>query len=86
MSSEEISNLGNESRTFAPSAAFAAQANAKPSLYTEANSDYVKKSKLDKVLLAKKFLESYKDKKSISLNNVTTDNITKLFDNIESKF
>ena len=54
--------------------------------FTEANSDYVKKSKLDKVLLAKKFLESYKDKKSISLNNVTTDNITKLFDNIESKF
>jgi acetyl-CoA synthetase len=40
MSSEEISNLGNESRTFAPSAAFAAQANAKLSLYTEADSDY----------------------------------------------
>jgi len=40
MSSEEISNLGNENRTFAPAASFTAQANATPDLYTEANADY----------------------------------------------
>jgi acetyl-CoA synthetase len=40
MSSEEISNLGNENRTFAPSAAFTAAANATPDLYTEADADY----------------------------------------------
>jgi len=40
MSSEEISNLGTESRTFPPSAAFAAQANAQPSLYDEAGTDH----------------------------------------------
>jgi len=40
MSSEEISNLGNENRTFAPSPAFTAQANATAALYAEADSDY----------------------------------------------
>ena len=40
MSTEEISNLGHEGRLFAPSAAFAAQANAKPDLYAEADADY----------------------------------------------
>ncbi len=37
--SDSISNLGSESRTFAPSAAFAAQANAQSNLYTEAATD-----------------------------------------------
>jgi acetyl-CoA synthetase len=40
MSNEEISNLGSEDRTFAPSPAFTAQANATPDLYDEAASDY----------------------------------------------
>ena len=40
MSKEEISNLGNENRRFPPSAAFAGQANAKPSLYDEADADH----------------------------------------------
>ena len=40
MSSEEISNLGNENRTFAPSASFTAAANATPDLYTEGDADY----------------------------------------------
>ncbi len=40
MSTEEISNLGHEGRHFAPSASFAAQANAKVELYDEATHDY----------------------------------------------
>jgi acetyl-CoA synthetase len=40
MSNEEISNLGSEDRTFAPSPAFTAQANATTDLYDEAASDY----------------------------------------------
>ena len=39
-SHESIDNLGHESRTFAPSAEFAAQANAKPDLYAKADADY----------------------------------------------
>ncbi len=41
MSSETLDNLSSESRTFAPSPEFAAQANAQPSLYTEAEQDGV---------------------------------------------
>ncbi len=37
MSSETLDNLSSENRTFAPSPEFAAQANAKPTLYTEAD-------------------------------------------------
>ena len=40
MTTEEISNLGNENRHFPPTAAFAAQANAQPSLYDEAAADH----------------------------------------------
>ncbi len=54
--------------------------------YTESNSEYVKKSKLDKVLLAKKFLETCQNETPISLDTITKDNLTNLFENIESKF
>jgi acetyl-CoA synthetase len=37
MSSETLDNLSSENRTFAPSPEFAAQANAKPTLYAEAD-------------------------------------------------
>jgi len=36
---ESLENLLSEERTFAPSAEFAAQANAKPALYDEAEKD-----------------------------------------------
>ena len=39
MTEDSLSNLSHESRTFAPSAEFAAQANAKASLYVEAEAD-----------------------------------------------
>ena len=42
MSSEALSNLLHENRTFAPSAHFAAQANAKADLYATANADRLK--------------------------------------------
>ena len=54
--------------------------------FSETNSEYVKKSKLDKVLLAKKFLETCQNGTSISLDETTMDNITKLIENIEGKF
>jgi len=54
--------------------------------YTESNSEYVKKSKSDKVLLAKKFLETCQNGTSINLDTTTKDNLTKLFENIEGKF
>ena len=41
MSNEEISNLGTENRTFAPSADFARSANATVDLYREAGADYL---------------------------------------------
>ncbi len=41
MSNEEISNLGTESRTFAPSAEFTRSANATADLYREADADYL---------------------------------------------
>ena len=54
--------------------------------YSESNSEHVKKSKLDKVLLAKKFLEIVQSSTAIKLDKTTIDNLTKLFENIESKF
>jgi len=54
--------------------------------YSESNSEYVKKTKLDKVLLAKKFLETCQNGTSINLDTVTKNNLSKLFKNIESKF
>lgn len=54
--------------------------------YTGTNAEYVKKAKLDKVLLAKKFLETCQNGTSVSLDKTTTDNITKLIDGIEGKF
>ena len=38
----QIENLGLENRKFAPSAEFVAQANAKPELFSQANSDRLK--------------------------------------------
>ena len=54
--------------------------------YTELNSEYVKKSKLDKVLLAKTFLETCQNGTSINLDTTTKENLTKLFESIEGKF
>jgi predicted solute-binding protein len=54
--------------------------------YTETNSEYVNKAKLDKVLLAKKFLETYQNETSANLDKTTMENIDKLFKNIECKF
>lgn len=54
--------------------------------YTETNSAHVKKAKLDKVLIAKKFLEICQNGTTISLDKTTVDNITKLIENIEKKF
>lgn len=54
--------------------------------YTESNSEYVKKSKSDKVLLAKTFLETCQNGTSINLDTTTKDNLTKLFEKIEGKF
>lgn len=54
--------------------------------YTESNSEYVKKSKLDKVLLAKTFLETCQNGTSINLDTTTKGNLAKLFENIEGKF
>jgi len=55
-------------------------------VYTETNSAHVKKAKLDKVLIAKKFLEICQNGTTISLDKTTVDNITKLIENIEKKF
>lgn len=54
--------------------------------YSETNSAHVKKAKLDKVLIAKKFLEIFQNGTAISLDKTTMDNITKLIENIEKKF
>ena len=54
--------------------------------YTETNSEYVKKAKLDKVLLAKKFLETCQNGTAINLDKITTDNMTKLIESIDSNF
>ena len=42
MSAETLDNLSSEDRTFAPTPEFAAQANAQPGLYTEADQDRLK--------------------------------------------
>jgi acetyl-CoA synthetase len=39
--SEALSNLGSENRTFAPTEAFASQANAKQEIYERADKDYL---------------------------------------------
>jgi len=54
--------------------------------YTGTNAEYLKKAKSDKVLLAKKFLETCQNGTTISLEKTTTDNITKLIEAVESKF
>ncbi len=54
--------------------------------YSESNSEYVKKNKLDKVLLAKQFLETCQNENSINLDETTKGNINKLFEDIECKF
>lgn len=57
--------------------------------YSQSNSEYLKENKIDKidkVVSAKLFLELVGSKKGIKLNQVTSDNIVKLFENIEKKF
>lgn len=54
--------------------------------YIESNSEYVKKSKLDKVLLAKNFLETCQNGNPASMDETTKTNVTMLFDIIEAKF
>ena len=54
--------------------------------YDESNSEHTKKGKLDKVLLAKKFLETCQNGTSINLDKTTMNNVNKLFENIEGKF
>ncbi|MBN1384810.1 MAG: AAA family ATPase [Elusimicrobia bacterium] len=54
--------------------------------YTESNSEYVKKNGIDKVLLARKFLETIQNSASNKLDKTTTGNLIKLFENIENKF
>lgn len=54
--------------------------------YTGTNAEHVKKAKLDKVLLAKEFLETCQNGTSISLDKTTMDNINKLIENIEGRF
>ncbi len=53
--------------------------------YSESNSEYVKKESIDKVLLAKKFLEACQSGDSIKLDETTKEIITKLFEKIEDK-
>lgn len=53
--------------------------------YTGSNSEHVKTSELDKVLLAKKFLETCQ-KNSVTLDNTTKNNVDTLFQLIEQKF
>lgn len=53
--------------------------------YSSENSEYVKKSRVDKVLLAKLFLEFIEQDKII-LSQGTLDNALKIFEKIEEKF
>jgi len=53
--------------------------------YTSTNSSYVKKSKNDKVLIAKLFLEKV-EKNNLKLSKETTSNITNLFTKLINKF
>lgn len=54
--------------------------------YTETNSEHVKKVKLDKVLLAKKFLESCQGNTAVDLDATTKNNVISLLKKIEDKF
>lgn len=54
--------------------------------YSETNSEYVKKARLDKVLLAKNFLEFCQNGNPVNLEEITKNNITKLIENITAKF
>jgi hypothetical protein len=54
--------------------------------YTGTNAEYMKKAKLDKVLLAKKFLEICQGTTPVDLDSTTTNSITKLLEEIEKKF
>ncbi|MFA6159821.1 MAG: AAA family ATPase [Parcubacteria group bacterium] len=54
--------------------------------YAGTNAEYMKKAKLDKVLLAKKFLETCQNETPINLDKTTINNINKLIISIESKF
>jgi len=54
--------------------------------YTGTNAEYMKKAKLDKVLLAKKFLETCQNGTTINLDETTMGNINKLIESIENKF
>ncbi|MBU4216923.1 ATP-binding protein [Candidatus Parcubacteria bacterium] len=54
-------------------------------IYTGANSEYVKTTKQDKVLLAKNFLECCQNGTDVELDKTTNDNIQKLFEEIEKK-
>ena len=53
--------------------------------YSGSNSKYVKDSGLDKVLIAKQFLENYEDGLP-KLDKESVDNIKQLFDKIEDRF
>jgi hypothetical protein len=53
--------------------------------YTINNSEYVKKNKLDKVLLAKNFLSSIEDSK-VNISITTKDNFKKVFNLLEPLF
>jgi predicted ATP-dependent endonuclease of OLD family len=55
-------------------------------IYSDQNSEHVKKSRLDKVLLSRKFLEICQNNNKIILDEITTENITKLFESIKQKF
>jgi len=54
--------------------------------YSQSNSEYIKKNKIDKVVSAKLFLELVDSERQVSLNQTTVDNISKLFENIDKKF
>jgi len=81
-----LSTAGSIEDIFSPSNFQEFVLGDKSKTYTESNSEYVKKSKLDKVLLAKKFLETCQNGTSINLDTKSKDNLTKLFENIEGKF
>lgn len=81
-----LGTTGSIEDTFSPSDFKQFVLNDASKTYTGTNAEYVKKAKLDKVLLAKKFLEVCQTGASISLDKATTDNITKLIESIEGKF
>lgn len=54
--------------------------------HTGSNSEYVKKHKLDKVLLGKLFLETVQSGTPVTLDKHSSENISKLFKSIENIF